>query len=222
MKLFTYLRYFFYLAVNWNIRIAFFIVWHEIKGESCYKINTTGVDELHTLEDNGIDTSHASIYMPAVYALLYTIFRQLPAQRGHFVDMGCGKGRALCVAAHHGFAKVTGIDFSKTFCDKARKNLSITKQTIPFLDYKVINNDAFYFKIPGDVDCVFFYNPFDEIIMSGVIENILQSLKDHPRNIAVVYINPLFKNLFIEAGFTEIYHTTKLKYMELSIFSWKN
>ena len=94
----------------------------------------------------------------------------------HFLDIGCGKGRALCVAAYHGFNKVTGIDFSKGLCLEAEKNLTQTKLQIPKLHYKIYTNDAFYFEIPTDVDCIFLFNPFDEIIMSGVVENIIVSL----------------------------------------------
>ena len=50
----------------------------------------------------------------------------------------------------------------------------------------------FYFEIPDDVDCIFFFNPFDEVIMSAVVENILESLyKNHPRKIIIAYANPL-------------------------------
>ena len=111
MKFFTY---FLYIASNWNIRIAWHILLQEIKGEKKYRINTTGKDTLESLEEKGIDIDHATIYMPVSYDLLETIFNQLPKKRNtHFLDIGCGKGRALCVAAYHGFNKVTGIDLHK-------------------------------------------------------------------------------------------------------------
>ena len=147
MKFFSYINYFFYLAYNWNISIAWHIIRQEIKGEKKYGIHTTGVDELKKLKKKGIDISHATIYMPVSYKLLEEIFKQLNIEkRNHLLDMGCGKGRALCVAAHKGFKQVTGIDFSKELCDKAKENLIHTKQKIPALHYKVINNDAFYFE----------------------------------------------------------------------------
>ena len=88
----------------------------EVSGERKYGINTTGADELHNLEKQGIDISHATIYMPVSYTLLEEIFEQLPVTTcNHFLDMGSGKGRALCVAAHKGFKQVTGLDFSNRF-----------------------------------------------------------------------------------------------------------
>ncbi len=218
MKFFSYIKYFFYIAYNWNISIAWHIIRQEIKGEKKYGIHTTGADELKKLEKAGIDILHATIYMPASYLLLEIIFNQLPnSSRTHFLDLGCGKGRAMCVAAHQGFKKVTGIDFSKALCDSAKENLSLTKKIIPELHFNIINNDAFYFEIPDDVDCIFLFNPFDEIIMSGVVENILITLEKSPRKISIIYVNPLHKDLFSSRGFKEIWYSKKLKYLEAII-----
>jgi len=218
MKSASYIKYFFYLAYNWNIRIAWYIIRQEMNGEKKYGIDTTGADELKKLENKGIDITHATIYMPVSYTLLEEILRQLPASaRNHFLDIGSGKGRAMCIAAHHGFKKVTGIDFSKELCDAAKKNLAITQQNIPALHYEIINNDAFYFKIPADVDCIFFFNPFDEIMMSGVVDNILAGLQGHPRKMYIIYVNPLHKELFIMAGFKETWYSKKMKYLEAVI-----
>jgi SAM-dependent methyltransferase len=232
MKFFSYIRYFFYLAYNWNVGIAWHIIRQEIKGEKKYGITTTGADELKKLDKEGIDISHATIYMPVSYILLEEIFKQLDLSTNqqpttnnkplsHFLDIGCGKGRALCVAAHHSFTKVTGLDFARNLCETAKENLSITKQKIPALEYKIINNDAFYFEIPNDVDCIFFFNPFDEFIMSGVVNNILTSLHNNPRAMNIIYINPLHKEQFLKAGFTETWYSKKMKYLEVSILENK-
>jgi 16S rRNA G966 N2-methylase RsmD len=213
-----YIKYFLYLAYNWNVKIALHILRQEIKGEKKYSINTTGADELKSLEEKGIDTEHATIYMPASYDLLEEIFQQLTiTAQSHFLDIGCGKGRALCMAANKGFSKVTGIDFSKEFCKAAAENLSVTQQKFSGLQYKVINNDAFYFEIPCDVDVIFMFNPFDEIIMDGVAENILESFEIQPRKITLIYVNPLHKEKLLEVGFKEIYHRQKMQYLEAVI-----
>ena len=214
----NYIRYFFYLAVNWNPRIAFHLIKQEITGEKKYGIHTTGADELKSLQKKGIDITHATIYMPVSYELLDALFKQLKRSSSqpvhHFLDIGCGKGRTLCVAAHQGFNKLTGIDFAKYLCDTAVKNLNITRKQFPSLDFDVINNDAFYFEIPDDVDCIFLFNPFDEIIMSGVVQNILNSLEAYPRNLSILYVNPLHKEYFINAGFTETWQSKKMTYLE--------
>ncbi len=225
MKQLSFIRYFVYLAWNWNITIAWKIIKEEVRGEKEYGIDTTGADELKTLDERGIDVSHATIYMPASYRLLEEIFVQLGTQSSapeiqnpkHIVDIGCGKGRALCVAAHFDFKKLTGVDLSREFCETATQNLQLTSRHIHGLEYNIVNNDAFHFRIPADANCIFLFNPFDEVIMSGVLNNILTSLHTSPREIAIVYINPLHKDMFITAGFREAWHIKKMKYLEASI-----
>ena len=218
MKSLKYIHYFFYLAYNWNIRIALHIIKNEIKGEKKYGINTTGADELKELSQKGIDISHATIYMPASYDLLKEVFLQVEMKSfKHFVDIGCGKGRAMCIAANNGVTKITGIDFSKELCAAAALNLAKTKEHFPTLQYKIINNDAFYFDIPDDADCIFMFNPFDDVIMSGVINNIEESIHQNPRKITIIYLNPLQKHLLINIGYREIFHTKTLHYLEGSI-----
>ena len=167
----------------------------------------------------GIDTSHATIYMPVSYQMLEEAIAQLNPLKPihHFLDIGCGKGRALCVAAHYGILKLTGIDLSKELCADAKINLEQTRLNLPSINYSIINNDAFYYIIPADVDCIFLFNPFDELIMSGVVKNIMESFKACPRNITIAYVNPLHKALFIQQGFKEIYYNKRMKYMELSV-----
>jgi len=218
-RVFTYLHYFLYTAFYWNIGIAAYILYYDIKGEKKYHIHTSGVNELKHLKKEGIDTSATTIYTAASYPLLDYTFQHLPpSSRNHFIDIGCGMGRTMCVAAHYGFKKVSGIDFSKKFCDIAKDNLAITHQMEPSFDFNVINKNALNFEIPSDADCLFFFNPFNETVMKKVINNVMKSLKKKPHDLYIAYVNPLYKDLWIKAGFSEIYHTQKLRYIEESIF----
>ena len=117
----------------------------------------------------------------------------------------------------HDFVRVINTLFSKSFCQKAIENLSLTKQKFPNLQYSIFTNDAFYFSIPPDVDCIFLFNPFDDVIMSGVLENIEISLQKNARPITIIYFNPLQQHLFLSAGYRQIFHTKKLKYLEAII-----
>lgn len=202
------------------MRIARHIIKHEIAGEKKYNIDTTGADELSSLDKKGIDISHATIYMPASYDSMEDIFgRLVKGEQHHFIDIGCGKGRAMVVAAHFGFNKITGIDFSKELCKAATENMEKVKKKFPSINYQVINNDAFYYAIPKDADTIFLFNPFDDTIMAAVVNNIRETIKKTPRKITVIYLNPVHKHLFITAGFNEIYHTKKINYLEASILT---
>ncbi len=219
--MFLFLRYFWYLATNWNPWIALHIIRHDIRGEKKYKIATTGFDDLKKLEASGVDIDNASIYMPASYDMLEVLIKFAASKNcTHLLDLGCGKGRALCVAAHFGFSNLTGTDISKKLLNSAEQNLERTRVTLKEkISYALFHSDAFYFKIPDDCDSIFLFNPFNEIIMSGVAENIQVSLERNPRTIFILYQNPLHKELLANIGFIEIFHQQKLNYLEAIIMT---
>ncbi len=223
MKLLQYLQYFFYIGINWNWKIACITLAQEIRGEKKYGIDTTGADELEQLKAAGINIAHSTIYMPVSYKVIEDAFDKINLKNHHhFLDIGCGKGRGLCVAVHRGFKKITGVDFSRKFCEQATKNLESTKNKIPAFSYNVIVGDAAEFSIPEDVDCIFLFNPFDKVIMQIVSDNIDKSLQSNPRDMNIIYANPLYKNLFLEKRFSEIYHNKSYQYFEVSILSFRH
>lgn len=222
MNTITYLKYFWYLGINWGWKLAAYISFHEIRGEHRYGIRTTGADELKTLAKKGTDISDSTIYMPMAYPLLEKIFNVIPASgRNHLADIGSGMGRVLCVAAHHGYHKLTGVDFSDSFCEIAQKNLERTSTQIPGLEYRLYTQDAAGFAIPPDTDCLVFFNPFNEKTMKVVAVNIMKSLREHPRKLYIVYANPLLIEIFTSKGFREIYHTSHQHYLEAVILEWQ-
>lgn len=216
---FQYLKYFFYIARNWSISIAIHIIRNEIKGEKKYGINTTGADELQSLAKLGIDITHATIYMPVSYDVIEHFFDKAHIQQcQHFLDIGCGKGRALCVAAAMGATKLSGIELSKALFMEAKANTAITQQQYPNTQINLYHNDAFYFEIAADVDCILMFNPFDEVIMSGVMENIDISLANNPRKMTIIYINPLEKQVLQSFGYKQVYYYKEKIYLEGAIF----
>jgi 16S rRNA G966 N2-methylase RsmD len=220
MIFFTYLKYYFYLGIHWNFKIATVLLLEEIRGEKKYGISTTGADELKLLKKQGLDISHATIYMPVSYSILEEIFVKLPINtRKHFLDIGSGKGRALSVAAIRGFKKVSGIDFSEKFCKEAEKNLQQLKAKGFDFQSQIINSNAKATIIPTDADCIFLFNPFDKIIMTEVVRNIMQSYTLKKRTIYICYVNPLHKDIFIKQGFKETHYSKKMHYLELSILA---
>lgn len=220
MKTLRYIQYFFYVGLNWGWTVAFTIIRQEVKGEKKYGIQTTGADELKKLERTGIDISHATIYMPVSYTLLERALEQIgPSSNKHFTDIGCGKGRALCVAAHYGFNRLTGIDLSPDFCREALANLLLTQQQLQHIHYEVNAGDAAAWPVPADADCIFLFNPFDEKLMEKVVRNIEVSLAANPRNLYVIYANPLYKKLFTDKKFKEIYYSKTRRLFEVSVLN---
>ncbi len=112
------------------------------------------------------------------------------------VDIGCGKGRVLLVAAEYGFVEVKGIEFSPLLCSIAEKNIDKYKQkTQSKTPFQVINADAANYQFEDDEDVFFLYNPFDEVILQKVLENITESLQRHNGKIWIIYANAVHREL---------------------------
>ncbi|HEY9340098.1 MAG TPA: class I SAM-dependent methyltransferase [Hanamia sp.] len=218
----NYFTYFYFIGINWNFRLAFFTIIHEIKGERKYGIESIKINRLKTLSIKGENKSHASIYQGANYFLLEKAFNYLKEVKAKdsFIDFGSGKGRVMAVAAFHGFRKITGIDFAASLCALAKENLNKIQPQFSQTKFTILCDDAVNYPIQKEDSVFFFFNPFDEIIMLKVVKNILKSLKEYPREVYVVYINPLHKEIFLSAGFVEEYYLMKMEYLELSILSF--
>ena len=50
---------------------------------------------------------------------------QIFPSKSVFVNIGSGKGRNLLIASQFNFKRVVGIEFSKEFCEIAKKNVDI-------------------------------------------------------------------------------------------------
>jgi SAM-dependent methyltransferase len=210
-----YRAYYKFLQKNWDNAFAEAIIKTEMAGEEKYNIISTGTNHLKDLKKTGVDITHASIYMPVPYNLLELFFKQTNlSDCRHFLDIGCGKGRALCVAAFFGIKKISGIDFSKSLCKAAAGNIARIGPQFPKTRFQIVHNDAFYFKIEKDVDCILLFNPFDALILSGVLENIETSLKRHPRKISILYIHPVHKKMLFDYGYELVFKVRKMKYMD--------
>ncbi len=216
MKFFRHISYFFYLLCNWGPKIALFSLKEEIRGERKYKINTTDFHNLSGLKIKGKHLHQATEYMPVNYRLLETLLQQMPpeAKKGSFTDVGCGKGRALCVAAHYGFKKLEGIDFAKELAGAAEANLAATKILYPELKYNVRWEDLDDFSVKDDTTCIFIFNPFGEKLIRKLMQKIQLSKAGTRQPLYVIYVSPLFKDLFLQDGFQVVKQTRLMNMIE--------
>ena len=217
----NYLSYFFYIGWNWSFSLAFFIIRHEIKGEKKYGVNTIGIDDLHTSVGED-DREHASIYQPVNYYTAEQLFDQLSTEdvNGGFLDIGCGRGRVLAIAAAYGFTKITGIDFSPKLCHEAIQLCDDIEARYPKASIVIDCADAREFLIPKNVTVLFLFNPFDKLVMVDFIKQVMKTVKENPRNIKVLYANPQCKKEWLEAGFEETFYFQKMKLLEGSILEY--
>jgi len=104
-----------------------------------------------------------------------------------FVDLGCGKGRPLLVAAAMGFKTVIGVEFVRELVEVAKENLRKTRANA-----MVVCADAACYEFPAGPLVVYLYNPFN----AAVVSSVAQKLRLHEGELWVIYINPKHNGLF--------------------------
>jgi SAM-dependent methyltransferase len=110
-----------------------------------------------------------------------------------FIDFGSGKGRVLLMASEFPFRKIIGVEFSRELHEIAEQNiLHYQSATQKCRDITSICADFTQFPIPPDPLFVFLYNPSSQAITSALARNIAQSLREHPRELLVLYVTPTY------------------------------
>ena len=108
-----------------------------------------------------------------------------------FIDLGCGKGKPLMVAASYPFRRLIGVDVSPACVAAARRNLArYGPERIAPARVELRTQDAEDFEFPGDPLVVYLYNPFPGQVLEKVVARLEESLKRRPRPVAIVYVNP--------------------------------
>lgn len=97
-----------------------------------------------------------------------------------FLDIGCGKGRPLIIASKYGFDNLIGIDYSAQLCRVAERNL----RTYGVEQFQVTNADATQFQYPAADTFAFLHHPFDDDVLSVVLEKLQSATSRHQLVIA--------------------------------------
>jgi SAM-dependent methyltransferase len=200
---------------------TFKLLSYEKSNEKKFNIKTLSIVNLKDLTLAGIDSVENHHYQGASYYILFKVFNLLPQELKNktLIDYGCGKGRALFVAEDCGFKKLIGVDIAKELIDDAKNNEVLYKKKNLDSQFRFEFEDATKYKIPNDADVFYFFNPFGKQILQEVINNIKNSLLNHPRTIYCIYLNPLYDSIFEENGFN-VYKTIKSwRYLEGIIYT---
>jgi predicted RNA methylase len=110
-----------------------------------------------------------------------------------FVDLGCGKGRTLILAAEHGFRQVIGVERDPRLAGIARRNTrSLCADTTPV---SVVDGDVVDYEFPPVPAVVFLFNPFGADTLRAVVKNLERSLEQAPRPLFVAYFNAVHRDV---------------------------
>jgi 16S rRNA G966 N2-methylase RsmD len=159
-----------------------------------YKLK--GVDfstqNLHDLTLTGQFQDHGTALVSTSKDFFKKVFTDLElvtkkrVDKNIFLDYGSGKGGAIIHASYAGFKKSIGIEFAKELHDIAECNI----KRLGLKNVDSFYQDATTYMPPLDVSIIYLFNPFDEVVMTKVAQNIA-SLKDKFKNeVYIIYGNP--------------------------------
>jgi SAM-dependent methyltransferase len=107
-----------------------------------------------------------------------------------FVDLGCGKAKPLLVASRFAFQRLYGVEISAPALAIARRNIEVFTKGQDAGRFELVNAPAEQFVFPNEPLFLYLYNPFGEETMRRVLENLRESLRQHPRRAIIHYVHP--------------------------------
>jgi SAM-dependent methyltransferase len=108
-----------------------------------------------------------------------------------FVDLGCGKGRAVMMASAFGFREVVGVELHAALAGIAEANLAAWtaggRAVCPVL---IVCGDATEFVFPGGPCLLYLFNPFAAPVMERLVERIEAEFAGRRGMLDLIYFNP--------------------------------
>ena len=139
-------------------------------------------------------------YEPTPYSVLVRLAESGYLTRENvLVDYGCGKGRVSVFLASRVRCRVIGIDYNEDLIRTAEENLrrsrvkGVTLLKAAAEQYELTDEDSF-----------FFFNPFSEVILKRVIDQILWSWYENPRQMRLFFYYPTDEDVALLTGTQEL------------------
>lgn len=178
-----------------------------------YGIDTQGRVPLSGLSIVGGDKSIGQPYEPTPELSFHRIMSHLPHSLASFtfVDVGCGKGRALFCASQYDFSRIVGIEFATDLAIIAAANAEKFAVKTDDRRISVIQADATQYEPPTTPLLYYFFQPFNAAEPYRLIaDNLERSFQATPRKIYVVLLISRWVPVFAESGFLRLLVEAKL------------
>lgn len=158
-------------------------------------------EEIVGMQELGLDPKDRVEYRPSGWLVLKPVLSKRDVREDDvFLDLGCGKGRVLYLAAKYPFKRVIGVELSAELAEIARANIERTLPKLACKTIEVVVKDVLEYDVPDDVTYVYFNNPFENEIFAGAVERLLQSLRRRPRLMRIIYYTPTQEATLLRAG----------------------
>lgn len=169
---------------------------------------------------------------PTPYRALESLFNSYELKKeDSFVDFGFGRGRVLFYVHNKFNVKVTGIEAESINFDEALSNLqSYSKyKENAFDDISLEYGLAENYKIKKEDNVFYFFNPFDISVFKIIYNNIVKSIKKHPRDVdlLIYYSIPEYLNFLKNSDYFKLFNKFNIPdkkdiYQQVMIYKYKH
>jgi len=168
-----------------------------------------GVDTSGLIGGGELRSGHKNdVFNTAYYGMAPSRFRQVMADwlsdgshgaisEYSFIDLGCGKGRAVMMASEFPFRQVIGVELNGQLAKIAQKNVAAwTAAGRAICPVQIICQDATEFSFPEGPCLLYLFNPFAAPVVKRLIESIEADFVARPGQMDLIYFNPESGYLF--------------------------
>lgn len=120
------------------------------------------------------------------------------------VDLGAGKGRVVCVAASYPVKRVVGVEIEPHLAGIGKRNAATMRgrrAPIEFRCQSAVDNRF------DDATVITLFNPFGSETMYQVLKALEASLARRPRELRIIYCNPILSPMLAAKPWLELYES---------------
>ena len=161
---------------------------NELQRDRELNIKTTGLHEL-----NEWNHAHYNRTESTSYLVLDQLFKEYQFKvNDHLIDFGSGKGRVLFYVHHNAHIPVTGVELSSTVFQLLKANKQQYLSRYPsHHPINIANDFAEHYRITKNINVFYFFNPFSGTIFKKVLDTIMTSIEQYPREITLIIYFPM-------------------------------
>ena len=173
--------------------------------DRAYGVRTTGrVEKTQSGVTDPVALADAVKYVPISEQVMCHVLAQTariadPSSLA-FVDLGCGKGRALIMASWYPFQSIHGVELSPRYAEAAQDNVTsyLARPRGPAVRCSrvtVLCANALHYDFPATDLLVFMYRPFKGQVFQGVLDRLHEHSRRTGRRVLVAYVCPLEQHM---------------------------
>ena len=173
----------------------------DIEFDCDYRVNTTSAGV--SLRTHLLGVLAGGPYQPSDPVLLRETLTGLRIDYSKFVfvDLGSGKGRALLLASDYPFQSISGVELFPEFHRIAQENVAkYRNEKQKCFAIECLRGDALAYNFPLAPLVLYLFNPLPEVSLRRVIARLEESLREHPRAVYVLYLNPMLEHILAESS----------------------